>query len=72
MEILKMKLLLIIAALVLGGCEEIELKENEVKVRAETRASSGDLSRFENDEVICYIFRDFYKGGLSCYWKEKP
>ena len=31
---------------------------------------SGELRRFENQEVICYIFKAGYKGGLSCKFKE--
>lgn len=29
-----------------------------------------DVIRCENDEVICYWFRGYYKGGVSCKWKE--
>lgn len=25
--------------------------------------------RCENDEVVCYLFQDYYKGGMSCKFK---
>lgn len=28
------------------------------------------VTRWENEEVVCYIYRGFYKGGISCKWKE--
>lgn len=29
-----------------------------------------DVTRWENEEVVCYIYRGFSKGGISCKWKE--
>ena len=29
-----------------------------------------NVTRWENEEVVCYIYRGFYKGGISCKWKE--
>jgi len=28
------------------------------------------LRRFENDEVVCYVYRSYNRGGLSCRWKK--
>lgn len=27
--------------------------------------------RCENDEVVCYLFQDYNKGGMSCKFKEQ-
>jgi hypothetical protein len=31
---------------------------------------SRDLERCENEEVICYIYRGYSAGGLSCQFKD--
>lgn len=33
------------------------------------KVSGGDIRRFENNEVICYIYKGYKKGGISCYFK---
>lgn len=29
------------------------------------------MYRCENDEVICYYYENYYKGGMSCKFKEQ-
>lgn len=42
-------------------CQEIDDNPNFRRV---------SFMRCENDEVVCYLFQDYYKGGMSCKFKE--
>lgn len=47
-------------------------KEVEVKAQTESRVQKYDdryITRYENEEVICYVQRFGSAGGMSCKWK---
>lgn len=50
--------LLIVTAFI---CQEVKTPWN----------SDVRMFRCENDEVICYYFKDFRKGGMSCKFKDQ-
>lgn len=58
---------LVLLSLLLIGCfESVNAKENK---KIWCVYQGGDLYRCENKEIICYQFRAYYKGGLSCHFK---
>lgn len=42
-------------------CQKVEMPSNY----------DVTMVRCENDEVICYYFRGFYNGGMSCKFKDQ-
>lgn len=45
------------------------IRSNERVGDVESFLDNYGLHRVENDEVICYIYRGYQKGGLSCKFK---
>lgn len=68
--------LMLLMTILISSCE------NKTDVKKETVPTSthvfencaiigNGVSRCENSEAICYVYKSYNRGGLSCYFKEK-
>ena len=67
-----MKYILLIMMIFLSACEPLEtLRPKDGNIVKVHQQADSNIYRYENEEVICYIYEGYKAGGLSCKWKGK-